>query len=324
MMKKFIIFVFVCFISMPARAGDQASYNQWLQGFKQKAASQGISQSTLQSAFANSKFLPRVIELDQKQPESKMTFAQYKDRIVSTQRINQGRYELKKHRAILNEIGKAYGVQPQFIVALWGIETNFGTNTGGFDVIDSLATLAFEGRRSEFFSDELINALKIIDADHISADDMKGSWAGAMGQSQFMPSSFLAYAQDYNKDGKKDIWGTQADVFASAANYLSKSGWKGDEKWGRRVTVPTSFTNEMIGRTNKKKISDWVRMGVKLPNGQALSHYADLDAAIVAPDDLPGEVYMVYSNYNVIMKWNRSTYFATSVGLLADAIAAGQ
>jgi membrane-bound lytic murein transglycosylase B len=323
-MKNFIFVLFVFFYASSAQAGDQASYNQWVQSFKAKAAGQGISQATLNAAFANTKFLPRVIELDRKQPESKMTFAQYKDRIVSQQRINQGRHELRKHRALLDEVGKAYGVQPQYIVALWGIETNFGSNTGGFDVIDSLATLAYEGRRAEFFGEELMKALKIIDGGHISASDMKGSWAGAMGQSQFMPSSFLAYAQDYDKDGRKDIWNTKADVFASAANYLARSGWKGDEKWGRRVSVPASFTDSMIGRNNKKSLAEWSRMGVRLPNGGALPIVDDMKAAIVAPDDLPGETYMVYSNYDTIMKWNRSTYFATSVGLLADAIAAGQ
>ena len=322
-MKKIILTVCVLLFSGSAIAGDQASYSQWVQGFKQKAAAQGVSQATLNAAFAQSKYLPRVIELDRKQPESKMTFAQYKERIVSATRINQGRAMYKKHKALLNEIGAAYGVQPQYIVALWGIETNYGSNTGGFDVIDSLATLSFEGRRQEFFGKELMNALKIIDANHISAADMKGSWAGAMGQSQFMPSSFLAYAQDYNKDGKKDIWGTQADVFASAANYLARSGWKGDEKWGRLVSVPSSFNDSMIDRTNKKPLSTWAKMGVRLPDGSPLP-IANMRAGLVAPDGLNGPKYLTYTNYDVIMKWNRSTYFATSVGLLANAIAAGQ
>jgi len=252
-----------------------------------------------------------------------MTFAQYKDRIVSAQRINQGRHEFRKHRAILDRVGAAYGVQPQYIVALWGIESNFGSNTGGFDVIDSLATLAYEGRRAEFFTDELIKALKIIDAGHISAANMKGSWAGAMGQSQFMPSSFLNFAQDFNGDNKKDIWGTHADVFASAANYLARSGWAGDERWGRLVSVPSSIPESAMERTNKKPLSEWARLGVTLPNGAPLP-MADMRAGLVAPDGMNGPKYLTYGNYDVIMKWNRSTYFATSVGLLADAIAAGQ
>lgn len=323
-MKKFFVSILVLLITTHAAyAGDQATYDQWVNGFKSRAIAQGISQSTLQAAFQGSKFLPRVIELDRKQPESKMTFAEYRVKIVNQQRINQGRHELKKHRALLNQISKAYGVQPQYIVALWGIETNFGSNTGGFDVIDSLATLAFEGRRQEFFETELVNALKIIDGGHISAESMKGSWAGAMGQSQFMPSSFLSYAQDYNRDGKKDIWGTHADVFASAANYLAQSGWRGDEKWGREVRARNTLSESMIDRNNKKSLAEWSRLGITLPNGNSLP-MADLQAGLVAPDGVNGPLYVTYNNYDVIMKWNRSTYFATSVGLLADAIAAGQ
>ena len=313
---------FVCFPTV-VMAGNQASYEQWGDQFKSRAIHAGVSANTLNAAFAHSKFLPRVIELDQKQPESKMTFGEYKEKIVSATRINQGRAMYRKHKALLEEVGARYGVQPQYIVALWGIETNYGSNTGGFDVIDSLATLAFEGRRHEFFESELLNALKIIDAGHISADDMKGSWAGAMGQSQFMPSSFLSFAQDYNGDGRKDIWNTQADVFASAANYLASSGWKGDEKWGRLVVTPSNFTESMIDRTNKRPLSEWQSLGVRLPNGEALPNQ-NMKAGLVAPDGLNGPKYLTYGNYDVIMKWNRSTYFATSVGLLADAIAAGQ
>jgi len=321
-MRYLFIFLMTMIIS-PTFAGDQTAYNQWIVGFKAKAVRAGVSEQTLAKAFKGSKFLPRVIELDRKQPESKMTFAKYKDRIVSSQRIKQGRHELKKHRKLLNEIGNAYGVQPQYIVALWGIETNFGSNTGGFDVIDSLATLAYEGRRAEFFGKELMKALKIIDGGHITAEAMIGSWAGAMGQSQFMPSSFLAYAQDYNKDGKKDIWKTKADVFASAANYLARSGWKGDEKWGRLISAPSTLSETDIDRKNKHSLTYWREKGVTLPNGAPLPH-ADIKAGMVAPDGLSGPKYMTYGNYDVIMKWNRSTYFATSVGLLANAIAAGQ
>jgi membrane-bound lytic murein transglycosylase B len=322
-MKKILLLLLLVLITTQTHAGDQASYDRWVEEFRQQALRDGISSQTLDQAFAGSKFLPRVIELDRKQPESKMTFDKYRNMIVSQQRIKQGRHEFNKHRALLNEVSATYGVQPQYIVALWGIESNFGSNTGGFDIIDSLATLAYEGRRAEFFGKELSKALKIIDAGHITAQAMKGSWAGAMGQSQFMPSSFLAYAQDYNKDGRKDIWNTHADVFASAANYLARSRWKGDERWGREVRVPASFTSDMVDRQNKKSLSTWASMGVTLPNGQPIP-IADIRAGLVAPDGLSGPAYLTYDNYDVIMKWNRSTYFATSVGLLADKIAAGQ
>lgn len=304
-------------------SGTQQGFDAWLDSFKSKARTQGISQQTLTEAFSDSRFVARAIELDRKQPESKITFADYRRRIVSADRINTGRMMMRRHRDILNRVSAAYGVQPQYIVALWGIETSYGRITGDFDVIDSLASLAYEGRRREFFSDELINALKIIQQNHISADDMKGSWAGAMGQSQFMPSSFLSYAVDFNGDGRKDIWHTQEDVFASAANYLSQSGWKGDERWGRRVDIPASFTESMVDRGNKKTLAEWSRLGVTLPNGQPIPVVAGMEAGLVAPDGLSGPVYLTYDNYDTIMKWNRSTYFATSVGLLADAIAAG-
>ncbi len=227
---------------------------------------------------------------------------------------------MARHKNDLLWVEKKFGVQAQYIVALWGIETNFGSNTGGFKVVDSLATLAWEGRRADFFKGELIKALKIIDEGHISAADMKGSWAGAMGQCQFMPSSFFNFAVDANGDGHKDIWNTKIDVFASAANYLSKSGWNYGERWGRRVVLPKNFPENLIDRNLTKPLSYWAQQGVKLPDGAPLPS-ENMSAAIVAPDGTAGEAYIVYNNYQTIMKWNRSTYFATSVGLLADAIA---
>lgn len=309
---------------MSVKAGTQDGFRTWLGSFQSKARNQGISQQTLNQAFNDSQFLPRVIELDRQQPESKITFSDYRKRVVSADRINTGREMMRRHRDILNKVSATYGVQPQYIVALWGIETSYGKITGNFDVVDSLATLAYEGRRRDFFADELMNALKIIDQGHISAQSMKGSWAGAMGQSQFMPSSFLAYAVDFNGDGKKDIWNTQEDVFASAANYLAKSGWNGDQRWGRQVRVPASFGENMIDRNNKRPLAEWARLGVTLPNGSPLPVVQGMSAGLVAPDGINGPVYLTYTNYDTIMKWNRSTYFATSVGLLADAIAAGQ
>ncbi|MFA5592069.1 MAG: lytic murein transglycosylase [Micavibrio sp.] len=318
-MKNTLKILALLALTLPAKA-HAADFAVWLEAFKQEAAREGISQRTINEALGNVRSIPRVIELDRKQPEGSITFARYRQNVVNQQRINQGRKLLAEHRGDLDRVEKTYGVAPQYIVALWGIETNFGANTGGFKVIDSLATLAWEGRRSEFFKGELLNALKILDEGHISAAAMKGSWAGAMGQNQFMPSSFLAYAVDANGDGKRDIWNTKIDVFASAANYLAKSGWKQGERWGRRVTLPASFPEEMIGPRIVKPLSYWASIGVRNHGGGPLP--ADnIDASIVAPDGKSGETYVVYNNYQTIMKWNRSTYFATSVGLLADAIA---
>lgn len=308
-------------LAFPVSAHSQTSdFATWLKNFRQEASSQGVSQKTLDAALTGIEPIQRVIELDRKQPEHKITFAQYQKNVVNAQRIRQGRELLQTHARTLRAVEQAYGVPAQYIVALWGIETNFGSNTGGFKVVPALATLAWEGRRAEFFKSELLNALKIIDQGHISAADMKGSWAGAMGQNQFMPSSFMAYAVDGNGDGKRDIWNNTTDVFASTANYLSKSGWKATERWGRRVKLPANFSADVVGPKIVKPLSYWKSIGVTDVNGNPLPA-ADMNASIVAPDGLNGEIYIVYSNYQTIMKWNRSTYFATSVGLLADALA---
>ena len=250
-----------------------------------------------------------------------MTFAQYKQKVISQDRIDKGRRMLRENRAALDKASQKYGVPPQFIVALWGVETSYGSNTGGFGVIEALATLAHDGRRSEFFRDELFKALKIIDEGHISAAAMKGSWAGAMGQNQFMPSSFHNFAVDGNGDGRRDIWNSLPDVFASTANYLSKSGWKSDQIWGRRVKLPENFPSSLTGKETSKSLAQWSHMGITLPDGSAIPVIQGIQASVIVPDGVGGPAFLTYDNYRVIMKWNKSTYFATSVGILADEIA---
>ena len=302
-----------------ASAGHARDFDQWLHGLRQTAQDKGISGGTIDSAFADIRFLERVVALDRKQPEHKMTFRQYRRHVVNPARIKKGREMMRKHAHLLQDISKTYGVPPQYIVALWGIETNYGENTGGFSVLASLATLAYEGRRADFFRAELIDALKIIDGGHITPHRMRGSWAGAMGQNQFMPSSFLRFAVDHDQDGRKDIWGTDSDVFASTANYLGKSGWRGDERWGRAVKLPTGFPAARLGLDHRYSLNELDHMGIRTEEGAHLPK-SDLKGSIVTPDGPSGPAYLVYGNYSVIMKWNRSTYFATSVGLLADAI----
>jgi len=324
MPKLFLLCLTVLIVFTPmAGEANTVSFERWLQDFKAEARSKGISESLLQQAFQGVEPQERIIELDRKQPEGTLTFAEYKDRVITPARINQGRRLYRQHRQLLERISEQYGVQPQYIVALWGIETSYGNFTGGFNVVEALATLAYDGRRSEFFREELLEALKILQQGHITPAEMKGSWAGAMGQNQFMPSSFHSFAVDGNSDGRRDIWGALPDVFASTANYLSTSGWKGDERWGRPVKLPANFPPSLLGRDNKKSILEWKSRGVTKPNGAPLPHVPGMRAAIVAPDGVGGPAYIVYSNYDVIMKWNRSLYFATSVGTLADLIAAG-
>lgn len=319
-MKK-IVACFLCFLcfATPSMAKDFTSY---ITHVKNYARQQGISSRTLEQAFVGiEKPNARILELDKKQPEGTITFPQYRKNIVNAVRIKKGRALYRQHYSLLNEISKKYGVQPQYIVALWGIETNFGGFTGGMDIVESLATLGYDGRRSEFFTNELYNALKILDDGHVKyRSHFKGSWAGAMGQCQFMPSSFLSMAVDYDGDGRKDIWDSQADVFASIANYLSTKGWRGDARWGREVILPKGFDVNLQGRDKMAPLLFWQKLGVKTLSGNPIP-VANFMGAIVIPEGSTKTAFLVYDNYNVLMDWNRSLYFATSVGLLADAIA---
>lgn len=303
-----------------AAAPAQADFQSWLVELRDEAAGKGISKETLEAALSGIKPIPRVVELDRKQPEFTLTFDQYINRVVPRSRVEKGRKKLAENKAILSEVSRKFGVPPQFIVAFWGVETDFGRVTGGFKVIDALATLAFDGRRSAFFRKELLLALKIVDDGHITSNAMMGSWAGAMGQAQFMPSSFVGYAVDYDKDGRKDIWKTRADVFGSAANYLSSYGWRADERWGRRVKVPEGFDPKRADLKVRKTVSDWAAEGITRADGTPLPD-SGLDASIILPAKAGGPAYIVYNNYRVILRWNRSHYFAIAVGRLADQIA---
>lgn len=303
-----------------APAASEIPFPTWLAQLRADATAAGVRPETITAALPDTLSpIPRIIELDRKQPEFSLTFPQYLNRIVSAERVRTGRARLRENRQLLEKIGKAYGVQPRFIVALWGIETNFGQLTGGFGVIPALVTLAHDGRRSEYFRKELINALKIVDEGHIPLSRFTGSWAGAMGQCQFMPSSFLKYAVDHDGDGHKDIWQNRADVFASIASYLKNHNWDSTRTWGRKVRLPQGFDPALAGTAKQKPLADWRALGVKTADGAALPQ-ADVNAAVVLPDGSSGPAYLVYDNFTRIMSWNRSTFFALSVGELADRI----
>ena len=219
----------------------EQKFQSYVEQLRTEALEQGYTEDTLNRAFAKVKYYQRAVELDKNQPEFKLTLDTYLPRAVPDWKAQKAVEKYQEHKELLDEIGEKYGVQPRFIVALWGIETNFGSYTGGFDVVSALTTLAFDGRREAFFKKQLWQALTIIQDGHIDPEQMKGSWAGAMGQTQFMPSSFMSYAVDYDNDGKKDIWNSYGDVFASAANYLSSVGWRDDVTWGRQVQLPEQF-----------------------------------------------------------------------------------
>lgn len=302
-----------------AETGDFAN---WLKELHAEALTKGISEKTLVSALTGIKTIPRIIELDRRQPEFTLTFQQYLSRVVPKARIAKGKLKFNENRKLLEEIGKKYKVQPRFIVAFWGIETDFGRHFGGFSVVEALATLAFDGRRSKYFRSELFRALRILDQGHISAQRMKGSWAGAMGNFQFMPSSFENFAVDYDGDGKRDIWTNKGDAFASAANYLAKSGWRSDQTWGRAVKLPTGFDKSLTGLKIRKSISEWQKLGVRRSDGSDLPK-RNLNASIVIAKGSGGTAFMVYKNFRVTLKWNRSTYFAVAVGTLAEGVGGG-
>jgi len=300
---------------------NEVSFEQYVEGLKQEARTNGISEQIINQAFENVTHKPRAVKADKNQPEKKLTLDEYIPRAVPDWKVKQAKALYKEHYAELSRIGEEYGVQPRFIVALWGVESNFGKFTGNYPVIDALSTLAYDGRREAFFRKETMAALQILQEGHISIRDFKGSWAGAMGQCQFMPSSFLSYAADGSGDGKKDIWNTEADVFASAANYLSQSGWNDKFTWGRQVKLPQGFDMDLEGRVEgkEKTLAEWNQLGITRYDGSSLPQ-VDVDAWLTAPDNANGQVYLVYNNYNVLMKWNRSYYFALAVSHLADRI----
>ncbi|MDY6843004.1 MAG: lytic murein transglycosylase [Thermodesulfobacteriota bacterium] len=308
------------FICSPAKSEkQQLGFTKWLEDFRKEASASGVSQKTLDSAFTNIELIPRVIELDRNQPEFKLTLKEYLHKILYEDRITKAQAQLRENQTLLKRITKRYGLQPRFLIALWGIETNFGHSTGDFPVISSLTTLAYDVRRSSYFRKELLYALRILDRGDISLAQMKGSWAGAMGQLQFLPSTFFHYAVDFNNDGCIDLWKDKEDIFASAANYLSQSGWKGDQLWGREVQLPDDRDEVIMGLNHQKRIGEWQTLGIRLMDGRDLPQY-NLLASIIQPDGQDGQAFMVYSNYRTLLKWNRSHWFAITVGILSDRI----
>jgi len=302
-----------------ARA-QEATFDAWLDGVRRDAAAAGISQATISAALTGLTPIQRVLELDRRQPEFTRTFWSYLDRAVTQDRIERGRALLAKHGELLRRIRQRYNVQPAYLVAFWGLESNFGKYTGGFSVIGALATLAYDTRRGAFFRSQLLDALRILDQGHVGVAEMEGSWAGAMGQLQFIPSTFVNYAVDFDGDGRRNIWTDLPDVFASAANYLASIGWRGDERWGREVRLPADFDWELASRKLRKPIAEWRRLGIRRADGSALP-VAEISGAIVAPGGHRGPAFLVYGNFDKILNWNRSLLYAIAVGHLADRIA---
>lgn len=286
---------------------------------KDTARERGISNLVVDKDLAAVNYVARVIELDRKQPEFSESFATYFERRVTEDRIVRGRALLTEHRQLLNRISREFGVPAQYLVSFWGLETNFGGYFGKMPILDSLATLACDPRRSEYFTGELINALKIIDEGSITAEKMQGSWAGAMGHTQFMPSVFLRYALDYDGDGKRDLWGSLPDALASAANFLRGIGWQKEQRWGREVSLPKDFPYEKAGLATSLSLQQWQSLGVRQSSGADLPR-EDMQASLLVPTGHGGPAFLVYDNFHVIMRWNRAEAYALAVGHLADRI----
>ena len=335
MIKKLAVILLSASLSTSVLAEQktQADFDAYVAALKKEALEKGYDEVLVDQALATAKFKKKVISADKNQPEVKETLETYLPKRVPQWKIDRARKLYKENQDVLEKVAKEYGVQARFIVALWGLESNFGKIQGGHSVIASLVTLAFDGRRETMYKNQLWAALDILKEGHITLDKFKGSWAGAMGQTQFMPTSFNAYAVDYNGDGRKDIWTTEEDAFASIANYLKQAGWNDDLTWGRQVKLPEGFDNANIlkrgtrtrsqwleyWKDSERSLADWQAIGVRKMDGSDLPN-VDVTAAMVMPDDVNGRMYLAYDNYKALMHWNRSYYFATSVGYLSDRI----
>jgi len=312
--------VLLAFLSPAFAQNTDVAFNTCLAALGERARSEGVDSEIVASILKDTRRLERVIKLDRSQPEFTSTFADYYTRRVTTKRVEQGRELYDKHRDLLNRVQLEYGVPAHYLLAFWGLETNYGSYFGKISTTDALATLACDPRRASFFSDEFISAIRIVAAGDIEPKRMRGSWAGAIGHVQFLPSVFLQYAVDGDGDGRRDLWGSIPDALASAANFLRGIGWQQELRWGREIRLPQDFDYSLAGRDRKRSLAEWVDLGVTDAYGGALPSL-EINAAVLVPAGHRGPVFLVYDNFEVIMRWNRSEYYAIAVGRLADRIA---
>lgn len=296
----------------------QIPWNEWVSQLRKEALAQGIDAGLFDTVFST---IPepdnRTLHFDRTQPERRITFTEYRSSRGDAYRIRLGQKNYKKYQELLEKIGYEYGVDPCFITAFWGIESSYGNYMGDFPVVKSLATLAYNPRRSEFFRKEVLYALQILNEGHVDFKDFKGEWAGASGQPQFLPSSWYRYAVDYDGDGKKDIWRSYPDAFASIANYLKQNGWKAYEPWAIEVLVPDNFNQNLLSKDIKKSVSEWQELGIRSATRSPLPH-SDLSASVIHP--YGGPYFMIFNNFNVVKRYNNSDFYAGTVGYIADSI----
>jgi membrane-bound lytic murein transglycosylase B len=306
-------------LTAPAFAESAGSFTEFLRSIRADARKAGISQGTLDRAFAGLAPNQKVLDRDRNQPEFTLTWAKYRDIVITDKRIVDGRAAVAANRALFQRVEQRFGVSTGSVAGIWGIESNFGTGTGSFRVIEALATLAWDGRRASFFRGELLAALKILEHGDVAPAAMTGSYAGAMGQPQFMPTSYLRYAVDFEGHGRRDIWSSKPDVLGSIANYLAESGWRAGQGWGQAVVAPQGL--EAPGRDAKRSLADWARAGVRPVIGR-WNATAETPAGLIAPDGPTGETFLVYANFNAIRRYNPSDYYALAVGLIGDQVTA--
>ena len=314
-----MFFRFIClFLLSTSIFANSHSFEDFLSNVRQIAIEQGVSKSTIDKAFFELSPNLDILEADGKQAEFSQNFWHYINKRVNQTRLNNGYDTLKQNSSLLNKTTQQYGVPAYILVSFLGIESNYGHFTGNHNLVRSLATLAYDQRRSNFFTRELIELLKLIDKNKIPLD-AKGSWAGAMGAVQFMPTSVQAYGVDANHDGKIDLWNGDEDIYASTANFLKQNGWTKGEKWGREASIPKNFDYKQTGLGVKKSVNDWAKLGVLRANGNLLPN-SNMKASLIVPMGHRGPAFLVYRNFDVIMDWNHSVLYAISVGYLADRI----
>ncbi len=304
------------------RAVANAGYDTWVAGFRGRAAAAGIDQSTISSAFRTAGYLPGVIERDRHQTEFTRTLEDYLAIAASDDRISTGKTMLRKHGSVLSAIEGKYGVEANVVTAIWGLESRYGARRGNVPVISALSTLAYDGRRGAFFESQLMAALKILQNGDVSTANMTGSWAGAMGHTQFIPTSYQAYAVDFRGDGRRDIWSDDpTDALASTAAYLKRSGWKKGQPWGVEVRLPKGFNTKQTGRGTKRNPSDWAAQGVRDMNARTVPNHGA--ASILIPSGAAGPAFMVFKNFTVISRYNNSVLYVIGIGHLSDRLVGG-
>lgn len=307
--------------TVPPAQSEAQGFPQWVAAFRAEAAGRGISQATLATAFDTVQFLPNVIDADQSQAEFTRAIWTYLDGAVSADRIRNGQAMLAQWGSTANAVEQRYGVPKQIVTAIWGIESNYGQNFGSTEVIDALATLGYEGRRQDWAKGELFAALQILQEGDISRDRMLGSWAGAMGNTQFLPSVFMSYAVDADGDGRRDIWGSIPDVMASTANYMVYLGWQRGQPWGVEVTLPPGFDYSVAELSTKRPVAQWAALGVKPVSGRSLPALGD--SSVITPAGARGPAFLVGPNFDAIMGYNKSINYALAVATLSDRLAGG-